>query len=485
MTLAHRKHLDMISDDYEFYQHQLEGIRQMMNMGGCLLADEMGLGKTCQAITVAAVAWQRGTAKKFLLVCPATLKGNWAEEELDVWTSFSYMILPNGAKSTKQKRSELIKQFAESDTQWLLVNYEQVVGHEKELARIGFDMAVLDEGHAIKGRKSARTKACHRLIPYIGRRFVLTGSPLLNQVDDLWAILHFIDPKEWPSYWTFVHRYAVFGGYMDKQIVGVKNEKELRERLQRYMIRRTKKECLDLPDKIHVPVLLDLLPEQRKMYDQMKTELKIDLGPHLTPFEANTQMDKVVRLRMICGTTATITPDEDYSCKLDEAMSRITQLVGQGEPVVVFTQFRKVHEAMHKRVLTAGIPSFMLHGDVPTDMRRAVVGQWNESHRQGKPGVIVCMYQVGGTGLNMQIASHVIRLDKTYVPLLDAQAEDRAHRIGQKNTVFVYDLLARKTYDQTIEKIVKTKKGIFGAAVETGNNEWKRKLLMHIAQEDD
>lgn len=480
--LARRKSLKMIHDDFEYYTHQLRGIRQMAGMTGCLLADEMGLGKTVQGITVAALAVQRGEGCKFLVVCPATLKENWAEE-LDNYTYFKYTIVPNGSKYTKAKRSLIIEEFRGSDSHFLLMNYEQVVSHLSELNSIGFAVAFYDEGQAIKGRKSKRTKACHKL--RIKRNFVLTGSPMLNQVDDLWAILHRIDPVEWPSYWTFVNRYALYGGYMDKQIVGIKNEAELRERLARYMIRRTKEECLDLPDKVWIKIVLELYPEQRKLYDQLKDELKIDLPNNPTPFEVETNMEKVLRFKQICGTTAVLPGQPDVSVKLDRAMEIIEELRDDGKSVVVFTQFRAILGCMNTRLETAGIPVWTLHGDIPAAMRRPMIKDWTMSHNQGEPGVLTCMFQVGGIGLTMTAAHHCIFLDKLYAPLLNDQAADRLHRIGQTDTVFIHDLVAKNTYDSIIGKILTQKEGIFGRVVDQDSSDWKRQLLQRITEEDE
>ncbi len=480
MTLDKRKHLDKIPDEQEFYQHQIDGVRRMVRMSGALLADEMGLGKSLSAATVAACAIQELETKKVLIVSPASLKGVWGDE-LNEHTAFTWTVVPSGI--SKAKRSAVIRDYK---TDMLIVNYEQVITHVVELNAIGFGMIIYDEAHMIKSRKSARTKACFKL--RAPRHFLLTGSPLLNQVDDLWALLYRIDPVEWPNYWKFINRYAVYGGWGDKQIVGIKNEAELRERLAKYMLRREKKECLDLPEKQFIQVKLDPHPEQKRMYDHALIEMQV-LIPNAPPLEINNALTKFLRLKQICGTTATQEGCEDFSSKLDRAVEITQEVVANGEPIVIFTQFRGVLACMVNRLekLLVPIPTWQLHGNIKAEDRKPMVNDWTSSAQRGYPGALICMYQVGGVGLTMTAASKVILLDKLFVPKLNEQAVDRLHRIGQKRTVQIYELIMRGTVEARIERILKQKNTIFGAVVDIDNSNWKRKLIqaMQDTEESD
>lgn len=471
-----RRLLNKIHDDIDFREHQVLGVRRMIKMSGGLLADDMGLGKSLQILTVAAVGFQDDGLSRVLVVSPLSLKYNWSDE-ITEHTDFTYQVLDGTPKQRE-------KQLAEFDADILIVNYEQVVAHTNELNQMGFGMVILDEAHYIKGRKSKRTKACHRL--RIPRRWALTGSPVLNQVDDLWSLLHFIDPIEFPKYWPFVQRYAVWGGYMDKQIVGVKNEKELKEIVDRYMIRRTKAE-LGISYK-QPPVIerLALHPEQKKLYDQARDELKIDI-PSADPLEIENAMVKLLRLKQICGTTATMEGHPDHSAKLDRAEEIIQELVDRDEPVVVFTQFRKVQECMVNRLEERGIKTYQLHGDVPATERKGVVDLWtNWCNSPGvKPAVIVCMIQVAGVGLNMITANHAVFLDRLFVPKLNEQAEDRLDRIGQTKPVTIIDFEMRNTVEQRVRTINKKKSELFGMVIGDGDTSWKRKLLQAIMDDED
>jgi SNF2 family DNA or RNA helicase len=314
-VIAPRKSLPKIKDETEFYPHQIEGVRTMARLGSFILADDMGLGKTLQALTVAAIDFKRGWCNRVLFVTYATLKDNVADD-IAQHTKFTYEVLTG----TPSQRLEILKNFS-SDI--LIINYEQVTAHLDDLNRMGFQIIIYDEAHAIKNYKSKRTKASLAL--HAERYFLLTGSPLLNQVNELWPLLHRIDPATYPTYWRFVNRYAVMGGYKDKQIVGVKNKNELKAALDQVMIRRLKKDVLDLPDKQHIIIPVDFHPEQAKMYKQAVDEMKIDIPNNPTPMELDNAMTKMLRLKQICGTTYTLI-DEDYSIKLDVAMDKIEEI---------------------------------------------------------------------------------------------------------------------------------------------------------------
>lgn len=175
-------------------------------MQSFLLADEMGLGKSLQALTVAAIDFELVLADRVLIVCPAGLKWNW-QDEISKFTWFSSCILDG----TPAERSKQLMEFRAKRTHILIVNYEQVHVHLADLNRMNFQIVIFDEAHYIKNWKSKRTKSCLALR---GNRYMmLTGSPLLNQVNDLWTLLHLADKHRFPNYWLFVNRFCVFGGY--------------------------------------------------------------------------------------------------------------------------------------------------------------------------------------------------------------------------------------------------------------------------------
>lgn len=471
-----RGSLKKIKDTVEYFKHQADAVRELDKWNNFILADVMGLGKTLTAVTVAALDFERCLTDRMLVVTLASIKQNFGDD-LERHTNFTYHVLDG---SVKQRSRQLV----EFDKDVLIVNYEQVVSHWEELNAMNFGIAIYDEAHAIKSHKSARTKACHKLT--MPRHFLLTGSPILNQIDDAWALLHRVDPLGFPNYYVFVNRYAVMGGYKAKQIVGIKNEAEIRERVQSLMMRR-EEDVLGRTKPVPMVVKVDLTKLQRELYEQMRDELRVE-APDLEDGElvSQTAMTKMLRLKQIVGTAATIPGQPDESGKLDRAEAMIQEIVDNGEGVVVFTQFRGVLAAMVDRLRARGIRVYALHGDVAVDRRVPMIREWAEAIALGTPSVVVCMFQVGGVGLNLTAASKLILLDKDYAPEINKQAIARVDRIGQTKPVMVWDLQARNTIDTRIEKILEQKSGVFNTVIATGNNSWRQKLIASVlADEED
>lgn len=466
-----------IKDEVEFYPHQLEGIRKLARWRSFILADDMGLGKTLQALVVFAIDVVMGWSQTCIVVCPVSLKANWAEE-MEVFTGFTYIILEG---SPSKRNEQLIAFMAIEGPKILVCNYEQIGGHLATLNKIMFDIAIFDEAHYLKNHKSQRTKACQQL--YSRRSFLLTGTPMLNQANELWTLLNRIDPDAYPRYWSFVNRYCVFGGFKDKQIIGVKNEKELTERVQGVMLRRMKKDVLDLPDVQKIYRRVDLLPEQRKLYDMVAEEYRLQTVDYEDPQDIDNALTKFLRLKQICGTTLPFT-GEDHSGKLDLAVDDDLEILLNGHKIVVFTQFRDVQAAYVARMHKAApsVPIFQLHGDVPKESRVGVVKQW--SNTKG-PAVICCMLQVAGVGLNMTAARHASFLDELFVPGLNQQAIDRLNRIGASTTqaIQVRIYLVRNTIESRIQTILKVKSKLFGEIIDT-DPDWKRKILKLIREDE-
>lgn len=499
MSVAQRKSLDpWVYDTVEYYPHQVEGIRQLARMQNFLLADDMGLGKSLQALTVAAIDVKRGWAEKVLVVAPVSLKGNWADE-IEKFTTFPFVILGQSTEPGQDGHPEKIKKLGPverkaqldefrsvSGPKILITNYEQVDPHLVELNKMGFDICIYDEAHYMKNYKSKRTKACLKL--NASRHFLLTGTPLLNHVNELWPLLHKIDPAGYPKYWGFLQRYAVFGGYKNKQITGVKNEKELTERLQAVMVRRMKADVLDLPDVQIIQRKVDLAPEQRKIYDKLIEDLTINIVGMDDPSQVENALTKFLRLKQICGTTLPFT-GADVSSKLDlvceDALEVLTPYKGNEAPkLVVFSQFRDVMEAFCNRMdkMASHIDIWEMHGDVKTHLRQGVVKEW-AAHNG--PGVIVCNPIVAGIGLNMTASRHGFFIDKLFVPGLNQQAVDRMHRIGADTTqpVQITEYICRSTIENRVEQILRTKKKLFGSIVD--ESDFKRKLIQALLERDD
>ena len=489
-----RKSLEpWIYDSVEYFPWQIDGIRDLCRRSSFLLADEMGLGKSLQALTVFAVDVALGKAQSAIVVAPATLKDNWADE-IEKFTRFKYLVFgqivnPKTGKIATlgpEARSLQLTEFMLMDGPKILItNYEQIKPHLRMLNAAKFDVAIFDEAHYIKNYKAARTKASIALITR--RNFILTGSPMLNQVNELWTLLHKIDPGRFPRYWSFVQRYAVFGGYKDKAIIGVKNEKELNGIVNQYMVRRLAIDHLGLDTPQIIPRIVSLHPEQRKLYDEVYEDMRLTTTDDV--LDIQNALTKFLRLKQICGTTATVLgPEIDHSYKLDLAIADDIDLIRMGLKIVVFTQFRGVQEAYVRRLVeacvAAGMPTpiFELNGDVKVTHRVPLVHDWENAK---DAAVIVCMLQVAGVGLNMTAAHHCSFLDKLFVPKLNEQAIGRLHRIGQRFPVQVREYRVKGTVETRIEQILRTKHGLFRNVIESGDYRTLLALAMRAEAEDD
>ena len=320
------------------------------------------------------------------------------------------------------------------------------------------------------------------------RHIELTGTPMLNHVNELWPLLHKIDPAGYPKYWSFITRYAVFGGYKNKQIVGVKNERELTDRLQSVMIRRMKKDVLDLPDVQIIQRKVDLSPGQRKIYDKLLDDLSIEMMGFDDPQQIENALTKFLRLKQVCGTTLPFDGKDD-SAKLDLLTEDALEIL---EPrkneldrkLVIYSQFRPVIECICDRIDKSApwVDIWEIHGDVKPHLRSGVVHEWS---KHPAPGVLVCNTTVAGVGLNMTAARHAFFADKLFVPGLNQQAIDRLHRIGADLTqpIQVTEYIARGTVENRVEQILRTKKKLFGSIVDM--SDFKRRLIQALMERDD
>ena len=458
-------------DHVEFYPHQIDGIRWLLKKRSFLLADDMGLGKSLQALTIFCADVKEGRGEVLLVVCPVSLRDNWADE-IEKFTSLPYTLLGqeinpwNGRVRTlnKDERSMQILDFAvQKGPRVLIMNYEQVYPHLLELNALNAWAAIFDEAHAIKGHDSKRTQACLQLKAH--RNMMLTGTPVLNQVNELWSLLHKIAPNHFPNYFAFVNRYCVFGGYKNKSITGVKNQKQLHAILDEVMLRRLKRDCLDLPEIQTIQIVVGLSHTQRKLYDKLADEYKLeDVDPNVDDALIENALTRFLRLKQICGTPAALGFPDD-SLKLDEVTARASEILSNGEKLIVFTQFRDVLASLQSRFTGEGLPVFQIHGDVPKPERLQVVKKWSA---YPDPAIILCMTQVASVGLNMTASRNIFLVDKLFVPGLNDQAISRAHRIGQDTTqpVRVFEFIAKGTIEYRIEQILRTKAHLFKNVIE-------------------
>ncbi|MEU4066694.1 DEAD/DEAH box helicase [Streptomyces wedmorensis] len=479
-----RKSLEpFLKDEVAFRPYQVVGARFMIQRRHVLQADEMGLGKSLQAITTFSTDAKYQWGETMIVVAPVTLKANWANE-FRKFTRIPHVVLgeetlPNGKrrKLDKNERDMQIVFFAAGDgPRVLIVNYEQVVVHLPMLNAVNFHLAVFDEAHYLGNHESQRTIACLEL--KARRKVPMTGTPVTKNVNNLWALLRMTHPGT-PNYYTFMNRHAVYGGFHNREIVGIKRKEEIHEILGNLMIRRLAKDVLDLERPNIVRRHVELTDEQRKLYDEVEKEMQLTVDPNEDPEEYDNHLFKSLRLKQICGSTFEFT-GEDHSNKLSAAVDDTLEFVGNGHRLVVFTQFRGMMERYIARLRKAdpSVPIWQLHGDVPSEDRFYEVEKWGKSSR---PGVIVCAIQVTAFGLNMVDGDVGMFLDKTYSPSHNRQAIARLVRMGQTRPVTIIEYITVGTVEERVEEICELKDDIADELVEEATRDWKSRLVASVA----
>ena len=379
-----------------------------------------------------------------LVLCPNTLKSWWAQE-IERWDCYHNKITVLNSAS----RDIDLKLYADRGG-WLIMNWEQLYSTVQDLGRYYFDWVIGDEAHRIKNRQTKMFRAARGLSSK--NMLMVTGTPVGNEPAELWALLTLTYPEIYPSYWRYYEMYTQYGIVWKgrRRFESVKNEEIMRRSLVPVMLRRHKKDVLkDLPDKTYKTIPIQMTKKQYAMYVDMAKKSLIELLNGMQ-IEAVNYISLMMRLRQILSTTATLDPlTAEESGKLDAVMDYI-QDSGK-EKIVVFVQFRATVEALHARLTTAKIKYITIWGGMTTD---EVARSVDTFQRDSDVQIAVCTLQAGGVGITLTAAHTAIFVEKHYNPSIQIQAEDRIHRIGQKDNVLIITILAKDTVDEIVENII-------------------------------
>lgn len=411
-----------------------------------LLADEMGLGKTLQVITVL-LAWKdRG---KTLVVCPASLVYNWSNEIHRFAPTLPVTVIAGPASL----REQLILNAGTQDI--LVTSYNLLQKDIETYQKTSFSCQIIDEAQFIKNENTLTAQAVKSVVSSF--RIALTGTPIENRLSELWSIFDYLMPG-------FLYSYRRFRTEIEEPIVNEKDD-EMRDRLQRmvgpFILRRLKKEVLkDLPDKLEEVVYADLDGEQAKLYQARVQTLKIMLSDKS---DSEFKHDKIevlaalTRLRQLCCGPELIYDHYDgNSAKEDLCVDMIRSAVDGGHKVLLFSQFTSMLAELEKRLAKEKIAYHELTGATPKKTRIELV----DAFQTDDVPVFCISLKAGGTGLNLTAADVVIHYDPWWNTAVENQASDRAHRIGQKNTVTVCRLILRDTIEEKIIQLQESKKDL-------------------------
>jgi superfamily II DNA or RNA helicase len=414
---------------------------------GGILADEMGLGKTLQTL-----AFMRTLVGPSLVVCPSSLLFNW-EREAQKFVPELKVLCIEGAD-----RGKLFGRIRESNL--VLTSYPFLRRDIDRFRDFEFSSIILDEATHIKNPDTQNAQAAMALV---GRhRFVLTGTPVENSVRDLWSILHFVLPGYLGRREDFRERYEI--------PINRGSEPErarLAKRLRPVMLRRLKKQVVkELPDKIEQISYCDLSPEQEEFYQKLRQESRRKLeelsGARDQGRARMTMLTALLRLRQVCCDLRLLGQEADRpSGKMELLEELLEEAIDGGHRVLLFSQFVSMLRLIRARMDEAEIRYGYLDGQTK-DRAKAV----DEFQRSDNLPLFLISLKAGGVGLNLSAADTVIHFDPWWNPAVEAQATDRAHRIGQTRVVTSYKLIARGTVEEKILNLQQKKREMIQSTVE-------------------
>ncbi|KAE7997558.1 hypothetical protein FH972_002182 [Carpinus fangiana] len=518
------------------YPHQRDGLRWLWALHcqgkGGILGDDMGLGKTMQICGFLAGLFHSRLIKRAMVVAPKTLMPHWIKELSAV--GLSEKIREYYGTCPKARQYEL--QYILQDKGVLLTTYDIVRNNSKSLRgdyyfddegsedSVTWDYMILDEGHLIKNPSTQRAKSLLEIPSAC--RIIISGTPLQNNLKELWALFNFCCPdllgdKQW---FKEKFEYAILRGNEKKasdreKRIGSAVAKELRERIQPYFLRRLKSEVfsednskstIKLSKKNEVIVWLRLTSCQRQLYEAfLKSELVLSafdgsplaaltilkkicdhpllltkraaedvlegMESMLKPEDVNMAEKLAMHIADVAETDGLEESHDNVSCKLSFILSLLDNLISEGHSVLIFSQTRKMLNLIQDSIVSKGYEFLRIDGTTKASDRVKIVNDFQEG--VGAP-IFLLTSQVGGLGLTLTRADRVIVVDPAWNPSTDNQSVDRAYRIGQKKDVIVYRLMTCGTVEEKIYRKQIFKGGLFRTATE------HKEQIRYFSQQD-
>lgn len=407
------------------------------NLGG-LLADEMGLGKTIQTIAVL-LKRKELTNKPNLIIAPASVIYNWQAEIKKFAPQLKTIVLGGDKNSRRQQLEHVTDQI-------LITSYDSLKRDLELYEHLSFDLEIIDEAQNIKNAKAATAKAVK--IIKARHRIALTGTPIENNLSELWSIFDYLMPG-------FLGKYNYFKDHYEKPIIkdhDAKKEKQLGSIIAPFVLRRLKKDVLkDLPDKNEQVVYAQMSGKQKQLYQAQAQKLVMQLHQ-----QSNDQFKKqrlavlaeITKLRELCCDPHLLFNNyRGKSAKLSVTLSLINNALADGHKVLLFSQFTSMLNIIKNELQKSEIDTFVITGATPKKKRQELIKRFNQSQ---KSAVFLISLKAGGTGINLTSADVVIHYDPWWNIAAENQATDRAHRIGQKHTVQIYKVVAKNTIEEKI-----------------------------------
>lgn len=439
----------------KLFPYQVEGVAFLASRGRALLADDMGLGKTLQAIAAGTWLADHAGVQKILIVCPASLKQQWARE-IAKFTGRSVQVVQGVAESRNVHYR--------ADALFFIVNYELVLRDLSVISEtLKPDLLILDEAQRIKNWRT-KIASTIKLIPS-RYAFVLSGTPLENRLEDLYSLLQVVDARVLGPLWRCLLDFHV----TDERgkVIGYRNLSELRRKIASVMLRRNRSLVKDqLPERTEVTLDIAMTQKQRELHDSGLSAASrlatLAKRRPLTPSEQNRMMASLQQARMACNAAGLVDKETFGSPKLDELARLLDDLCLMSNcKVVVFSQWKAMTEMITTVVNGMGLGCVHLHGGVPTHKRSDLMDRFADDDSVQ----VFISTDAGGVGLNLQAATVLINMDMPWNPAVLDQRIARIHRLGQQHKVQIFLLLAEDSYEQRVAGLVKGKRDLFDNVV--------------------
>ena len=462
--------------------YQQRGLSWLSFLGGlgvgAILADDMGLGKTVQLLSL---LWaERSKSRSVrdnpdgptptLLICPMSLTGNW-QREAERFTPDLAVHVHHGAG--RLGGDELAVALAAADL--VITTYQTAARDRAELSQVRWARVVCDEAQAIKNHLSQQSKAV-RSLP-AASRIALTGTPVENQLSDLWSLMEFANPGLLGSAKAFRERYAI----PVERNGSAEAAQQLRRITEPFVLRRLKTDksiISDLPDKQEMKVWCNLTQEQASLYAATVTDMlsRIEDAPDDIS-RRGLVLATMARLKQVCNHPAHLLGDGSRLAGRSGKLARLEEIceeiVAEGDKALCFTQYAEFGRMLQPYLAArTGCPVLFLHGGTTRKQRDAMVARFQEAD---EPLLFLLSLKAGGTGLNLTAANHVIHIDRWWNPAVEDQATDRAFRIGQRRDVQVRKFVCVGTLEERIDAMIEQKKALAEQVVGTGES-WLTEL---------
>ncbi|OOB79541.1 MAG: hypothetical protein BEN19_07480 [Epulopiscium sp. Nuni2H_MBin003] len=438
--------------DYQIRGYRFIKVVEKYGFGG-ILADDMGLGKTLQMI---AVLLTLPKDMPSLVICPTSLIFNW-EKEFDKFAPTLSIKLIIG---TALVRAEMLQNIG--NTNILITSYDSLKRDIEYYKDILFNYCIIDEAHYIKNSLTKNAKAVKQINCL--RKMALTGTPLENALSELWSIFDFIMPGYLWSETQFRQKIELPLKNGDQNAMN-----KLKQMISPFILRRLKKDVLsELPDKTETTIYTELGEEQYKVYVAYAVQAKKELMAQVNTDKANSvkMLAALTRLRQICAHPSLFIDNYNSgSAKLTTCLELLENAINSGHKVLLFSQFTTMIAIISNELYKRQIKHNVLKGSVKPRERMNMVEEFNT----GDIEVFLISLKAGGVGLNLTSADIVIHYDPWWNVAVQNQATDRAYRMGQKNNVQVFKLIAKNTVEEQIKKLQEDKQSLTDDILSSNN----------------